>query len=366
MFAMQAQGSEDRDELLQRLLREVHLLGARLAQSHQRTADAVGIGVTDLLCLGMISAGEPVTAGRLAELVQLTPGAVTGILDRLERGGFIKRDRDPEDRRRVLVRLDPERQRDMAQLLDPLAGALGEVTADLPEGELRQITDFLARLRSATTAELVRMRPRNTVHPGSATTVISRASVSRARLEIAAGLFDVTVSAGDLGDDLLHSTFDGQQPRIEREGATVTVRQRRLSAYFGWAGPGVIRLHDGVAWDLELRGGSYRLALQLQDLPHLRSLTLRSGTKVSALLPAPVGTVGIAVSGGFNDLTLERPEGVPVRVTAHGGVSQLGVDDLRVAAADQTDWRSPGYDEAADRYDITLTGGVSKLSVGSF
>lgn len=362
---MQQNLLEERDELLQRLLREAHRLGSRLAQSHQRTADAVGIGVTDLLCLEMISAGEPVTAGQLAEQVQLTPGAVTGVLDRLERGGFIKRERDPKDRRRLLVRVDPARQRDMSRLLDPLAGALAEITVEVPDAELRAFTDFLARLHPAIATELARLRPRNTVRTDAATSVVPRAALAEARLEVAAGLFDVVVTSAARAEELLRSTFDGQQPRVEQEGATVTLRQRRLSLYFGWAGPGVIRLNDAVAWDLAFRGGSYRLQLKLGDL-RLSGLTLRGGDDVHVTLPAPLGTVEVAVSGGVNDITFERPRGVPVRVAVRGGAARLAIDDLKLSAADQTGWQTPGFEEAPDRYDITFTGGANKLTIGAW
>ncbi|MBO0744854.1 MAG: MarR family transcriptional regulator [Candidatus Dormibacteraeota bacterium] len=362
---MQPDLPEDRDELLQTLLDEAHLLGARLAQSHQRTADAVGIGVTDLLCLEMISANEPVTAGQLAGLVQLTPGAVTGVLDRLERGGFIKRDRDPDDRRRLVVRLDPARQRDMARLLDPLAGALAEVTAGMSDANLRRITDFMARLHPAIAVELARLRPGSLVRDTAATTAVPRSALADARLEIGAGLFDVVLTSGSLGDDLVRSTFEGQQPRIEQEGGTVTLRQRRLARYFGWAGPGVIRLNDAVVWDLALRGGSYRLKLDLKAL-RLSGLALRGGYGLAATLPPPVGTVPVRVSGGVTDITLERPRGVPIRVAVRGGGHRLAIDDLRLSAADQTGWQTPGYEDSRDRYDIAFTGGTSKLTIGSW
>ncbi len=340
-------------------------MGSRLAQSHQRTADAVGIGVTDLLCLELVSAGEPLTAGQLAEQVGLTPGAVTGVLDRLEQGGFINRERDPEDRRRILVRVDSARQRDMARLLDPLAGALAEITVDTSDGDLRLMADFLARLHPAIANELARLRPTNAARDAGPTATVPRSALASARLEVTAGLFDVDVASGSMGDDLVRTTFDGQQPRLEQEGATVTLRQRLLSIYFGWAGPGVIRLNDAVAWELAFRGGCYRVQLKLGGL-RLSGLALRGGDKLTATLPAPLGTVPVAVSGGVNDIKLERPRGAPLRVAVRGGAARLRVDDLRLSAADITGWQTPGFDESADRYDVTFTGGANKLTIGSW
>jgi DNA-binding MarR family transcriptional regulator len=74
----------------------------------QAVADAIGLNRTDMRCLDVISREGPVPAGRLADETGLTTGAITTVLDRLERGGFARRVRDPNDRRRVLVELTPE------------------------------------------------------------------------------------------------------------------------------------------------------------------------------------------------------------------------------------------------------------------
>jgi DNA-binding MarR family transcriptional regulator len=74
----------------------------------QAVADAIGLNRTDMRCLDVISRDGPVPAGRLADETGLTTGAITTVLDRLERGGFARRVRDPDDRRRVLVELTPE------------------------------------------------------------------------------------------------------------------------------------------------------------------------------------------------------------------------------------------------------------------
>ena len=71
----------------------------------QAVADAIGINRTDMRCLDVIQREGPVPAGRLADETGLTTGAITTVLDRLERAGFARRTRDPADRRRVLVEL---------------------------------------------------------------------------------------------------------------------------------------------------------------------------------------------------------------------------------------------------------------------
>jgi DNA-binding MarR family transcriptional regulator len=69
----------------------------------QAVADSIGINRTDLRCLDVIQREWPVAAGRLAEETGLTTGAITTVLDRLERAGYARRVRDQNDRRRVLV-----------------------------------------------------------------------------------------------------------------------------------------------------------------------------------------------------------------------------------------------------------------------
>src|SRR5258708_12382269 len=72
----------------------------------QAVAERLGMNSTDLECLDHISRG-PLTAGRLAELTGLTTGAITGVIDRLERAGLARRDPHPGHRRQTLVRMLP-------------------------------------------------------------------------------------------------------------------------------------------------------------------------------------------------------------------------------------------------------------------
>ena len=71
---------------------------------HARIAEQLGLSATDHKCLDLAArGGQPMTAGRIAELSGLSTGAVTGVIDRLERAGYVRRVRDPHDRRKVLV-----------------------------------------------------------------------------------------------------------------------------------------------------------------------------------------------------------------------------------------------------------------------
>jgi DNA-binding Lrp family transcriptional regulator len=114
-------------------------------------AEAVGLNPSDLGCLCLLLLHGPSPAGRLAELTGLTTGAVTGVIDRLERAGFVRRVLDPSDRRKVIVVPDEPK---VEQELLPRFAQLKRATspgfyARYEEGELGAIDDFLSRLASS-------------------------------------------------------------------------------------------------------------------------------------------------------------------------------------------------------------------------
>lgn len=89
------------------------------------------------------------SAGELARITGLTSGAITSAIDRLERRDFLKRENDPRDRRRVVVRAVPRRVAKLARLFAPFAARYGELAAAYDERQLALIVDFLTRSREA-------------------------------------------------------------------------------------------------------------------------------------------------------------------------------------------------------------------------
>src|SRR5204863_6012401 len=74
----------------------------------QTVANVAGISGSDLECLDFLNLEGRVTAGRLAEVTGLTTGAITGVVDRLEKAGLVRRERDEADRRKVFIATVPE------------------------------------------------------------------------------------------------------------------------------------------------------------------------------------------------------------------------------------------------------------------
>src|SRR5579885_2408827 len=155
---MSSPESPDRSTLVSALtdaLREVSGLSVLFSQV---IADRLGIGSTDLETLGILGRDGPVTAGRLAELTGLTTGAVTGLVDRLERAGYVRREPDPHDRRRVIIRWNSEREADLFPLFLSMQQSMERLYMHYSDAELSLILDFIRRAAAATKAEIARIR----------------------------------------------------------------------------------------------------------------------------------------------------------------------------------------------------------------
>ena len=105
-------------------------------------AQHIGINATDMQCLNVLDFEGPVPAGRLAELTGLTTGAITSSIDRLEKGGFVERVRDPRDRRRVVVQRLPSTQEGF-EIFHTIYHLWIEHCAAFSDQELTTVLDFL-------------------------------------------------------------------------------------------------------------------------------------------------------------------------------------------------------------------------------
>jgi DNA-binding MarR family transcriptional regulator len=109
-------------------------------------AAQAGLHATDMQALGvLLRRGEPVTAGDLAGVTGLTTGAVTRLVDRLERDGYVARRRDDLDRRKVWITAVPERLDEIAGLYRDVALAHERLLSDYSDDELELIRDYQRR-----------------------------------------------------------------------------------------------------------------------------------------------------------------------------------------------------------------------------
>src|SRR3954471_22121785 len=114
--------AESRDDVLSEVAEELRLSSVTNDIADQVVADYLGLNRTDARCLDIIERLDGVSAGRLAREAGLSTGAVTTVLDRLERAGYARRVQDPGDRRRGLVELTPAAPGGAAEAYAPPCG----------------------------------------------------------------------------------------------------------------------------------------------------------------------------------------------------------------------------------------------------
>jgi DNA-binding MarR family transcriptional regulator len=121
-------------------------------------AQRLGINLTDLRCIDIIEQHGGLTAGELASAAHLTTGAVTAVLDRLERAGYARRVRDETDRRRVRVELTEKAGEAAREVYGPLGAGFHAVLDRYTVEELRMVLDLLHRAAEVHARSLARLK----------------------------------------------------------------------------------------------------------------------------------------------------------------------------------------------------------------
>ncbi|MFB4304403.1 MarR family winged helix-turn-helix transcriptional regulator [Actinomadura sp. NTSP31] len=117
---------------------------------HHATASKAGMNVTDAQCVNALTLDGPQTPGRLAELMGITTGgAITAVIDRLEKAGYVKRTRDPDDRRRVIVELVPENVARFSEYFEPIARVFRERLAGYTDEQVAVLLDWITANNAA-------------------------------------------------------------------------------------------------------------------------------------------------------------------------------------------------------------------------
>ena len=152
-------GPQERAELEVAFATAMRRTGSLMQLMGQAAADRIGINSTDLNCLNILSFSGHMTAGELAKATGLTTASITGVIDRLEEAGFVRRERDPHDRRRVVVRLSLDKAvSDVASVFAPMLRDWREMATRYSDDELRLIVDFYGRVEQVFRKHLIRLR----------------------------------------------------------------------------------------------------------------------------------------------------------------------------------------------------------------
>ncbi len=112
-------------------------------------AETMKLNPTDAECIDFLMEMGPSSAGELAKATRLTTGAITSAIDRLERSGFVKRENDPGDRRKVIIKLIPKKHAKAKKLYDAMAQDVFELFSSYNDSKLKalmQHTDSLTKI----------------------------------------------------------------------------------------------------------------------------------------------------------------------------------------------------------------------------
>ena len=135
----------DRKRLTSSIKQSLRALSIQLSLLNHRVSERLGLNDVDLDCLDLVSRFGPLSPSALAQRASLHPATMTGILDRLERGGWVIRERDPSDRRSVVVRALRARNAELMRLYGGMNSSMSDICASYSVADLAVLADFLRR-----------------------------------------------------------------------------------------------------------------------------------------------------------------------------------------------------------------------------
>ncbi len=149
-----------RDEIILSIVERFREMSTQTIMFHQTVADVLGLHITDHKCLDIIYRFGAMPAGRLGELTGLTTGAVTGIIDRLEEAGYVRRTNDPKDRRRIIVEPTGNRklERKIEGIFVPLHERMHELLSSYSDIELNFLLDAMREFSKQIREESEKLR----------------------------------------------------------------------------------------------------------------------------------------------------------------------------------------------------------------
>lgn len=152
--------SISREEIVQNIVDKFREMSTDTLMFHQVVADELGLYISDHKCMDIIHRFGAMPAGRLGEMTGLTTGAITGMVDRLEKAGYLRRTNDPKDRRKTIV--EPIRnkklERKTEMIFIPLHERIHKVLSSYSDSELTFLLDVMSELVKQTREESNRLR----------------------------------------------------------------------------------------------------------------------------------------------------------------------------------------------------------------
>jgi DNA-binding MarR family transcriptional regulator len=151
---------KSKKELIEDLSQSIQRAGTLNVLHTNAIASQIGLSATEFESMDTISHNQPMSAGQLASRCGLTTGAITGIVDRLERAGVVSRESDPKDRRRVLLKPieDREKSKKIRKLYQPMTEAFEVVMMEYTPEQIELLIDVHNKMNDVTEDIIVNMR----------------------------------------------------------------------------------------------------------------------------------------------------------------------------------------------------------------
>ncbi|MEC1435851.1 MarR family transcriptional regulator [Bacillus spizizenii] len=147
-----------RSELEKTAVQLFRKLGTRTVLFHQAAAQALGLFPTDLKSADILNEAGPMTAGELGKKTGLSTGSVTALVDRLEKAGYVAREKDPNDRRRVIIVPLNASKKHVKDLFRSLSESTMDLCREYTEEELELIFSFVGKAADIVEEELKRLK----------------------------------------------------------------------------------------------------------------------------------------------------------------------------------------------------------------
>lgn len=358
---------EKREQMRGELARELRQFTGLGASFFRAAAARTGITVTDMQVIDILESAGPSTAGQLADLTGLTTGAITGMLNRLEEAGFVRRERDPNDARKVIVEL--ARDKSEIRQIDPIFDSIGKAWDDTAsyydDEQLALLLEFLKRSNAVTRKEIALLRE----SPSGEDEIFSAllGDLKSGQLVFSSGVTRLTLHADDEMTELYHARFEGPVPEVKTRDGVVNIRYPGRLGMLDWRKRVAdVKLNVAIPWRIVIKGGASDVNAQLSKL-NLAGLEVKGGLSMIRLeLPAPSVVVPIRISGGASEILVRRPAGVAARVHLKGWVSTFVFDDQRFSdVGNDVRLQSSGFDRTTPYYDIEVASSASMVTITS-
>ena len=149
-----------REETIHNIIDKFREMSTETIMFHQAVADELGLPITDHKCLDLIHRFGAMPAGRLAELTSLTTGAVTGMIDRLEKAGYVRRTNDPKDRRKTIIKpiSNKKLERKIEMIFMPIHERMHKFLSSYSDSELAFLRNAMMEFIKQTHEESKRLR----------------------------------------------------------------------------------------------------------------------------------------------------------------------------------------------------------------